>query len=601
VRALRLFAVLSLAGAGAAEAQLAVPQTQNLEKLLILNVPADPSSDSALAMPVIDAARDRLTAMARYKVMVVPKAKICEALTQSGFPCTALLTQQQAQQLAKALGVNSYNTGSVGHNGGHLVANVRIISGSSGFSSSFTVDGGNPGTPLALGEVIAQRLNKIVRAAEFARSCNEQRSRNALDRALAEANKAFAIEPNLTEAHLCVAGILEIKRAPLDSIVAALKRALKGDPGNQSVWGRVANISLQKADTAGALDAFDSLLAYNPGDLGLARSFGALLVQNKQFERAERRISDVLKRSPGDQALMDLRKRACIEGGLYSCTLGILRIEVEGDSTKLADTTMLKLALANAQAASDTQSLLWWARAAYKRYPTTVAFLKQLGGAHALAGNVDSALFYYRKAVAQNPSDVQTSLLIAKTIVDAAVWDTAAAGPCTRTNDTTCLKRLRAPFVAKVEPARQYLAAGFVSPDTAIRLTTDVIALGGGSKLAQAGAYDAAYPWLDQLLTQIAPRSPADTTGPRQAIRLQASFWYGLSSALSLGPTYQTMVKDKNCDLAKSINDRLQRSVQAIDFGGRVAPSVAIQMRSILMQYSNQMPKVKQAFKCMNF
>jgi len=601
VRALRLFAVLSLAGAGAAEAQLAVPQTQNLEKLLILNTPAEPSSDSALAMPVIDAARDRLTAMARYKVMVVPKAKICEALTQSGFPCNALLTQQQAQQLAKALGVNSYNTGSVGHNGGHLVANVRIISGSSGFSSSFTVDGGNPGTPLALGDLIAQRLNKIVRAAEFARTCNEQRSRNALDRALAEANKAFAIEPNLAEANLCVATIREVQHAPADSIIAALGRALKGDPGNQTVWGRMAAIYLQKGDTAGALNAYDSLLSYNPNDLNLAKGLASLLVQQKQFERAERLISNVLKRSPGDQQLMDMRKRACIEGGLYSCTLEILRTEVTNDTAKLSDTTQLKLALANAQAASDTQALLWWARAAYKRHPTTVAFVKQLGGAHALAGNVDSALSYYRKAVAQNPNDVQTSLLIAKTIVDAAVWDTTVSGPCQRRNDTTCLKQLRVPFVAKIEPARQYLAAGFASPDTAIRLTTAVISLGGGSKIAQAGAYDAAYPWLDQLLTQIAPRSPADTTGPRQAIRLQASFWFGLSSALSLGPTYQTMVKDKNCDLAKSINDRIQRSVQAMDLGGRVAPSVAIQMRSILMQYSNQMPKVKQAFHCRNF
>jgi tetratricopeptide (TPR) repeat protein len=449
--------------------------------------------------------------------------------------------------------------------------------------------------------LIAQRLNKIVRAAEFARTCNEQRSRNALDRALAEANKAFAIEPNLAEANLCVATIREVQHAPADSIIAALGRALKGDPGNQTVWGRMAAIYLQKGDTAGALNAYDSLLSYNPNDLNLAKGLASLLVQQKQFERAERLMSNVLKRSPGDQQLIDMHKRACIEGGLYSCTLEILRIEVTNDTAKLSDTTELKLALANAQAASDTQALLWWARAAYKRYPTTLAFVKQLGGAHALAGNVDSALFYYRKAVAQNPNDVQTSLLIAKTIVDAAVWDTAAAGPCTRTNDTTCLKRLRAPFVAKIEPARQYLAAGFASPDTAIRLTTDVIALGGGSKLAQAGAYDAAYPWLDQLLTQIAPRSPADTTGPRQAIRLQASFWYGLSSALSLGPTYQIMVKDKNCDLAKSINDRLQRSVQAMDLGGRVAPSVAIQMRSILMQYSNQMPKVKQAFKCRNF
>jgi tetratricopeptide (TPR) repeat protein len=262
---------------------------------------------------------------------------------------------------------------------------------------------------------------------------------------------------------------------------------------------------------------------------------------------------------------------------------------------------MLKLALANAQAASDTQSLLWWARAAYKRYPTTVAFVKQLGGAHALAGNVDSALFYYRKAVAQNPNDVQTSLLIAKTIVDAAVWDTTVTAPLVRRNDTTSLRPLKTAFVAKVDPARQYLAAGFASPDSAIRLTAAVISLGGGSKLAQAQAYDAAYPWLDQLLTQLTPRSAADTTGPRQAIRLQASFWFGLSSALTLGGPYKHMVDTKSCDEAKSINDRIQRSVQAMDLGGRVAPSVAIQMRSILMQYGNQMPKVKQAFKCRNF
>src|SRR5262245_11750294 len=305
VRVLRLVAVLTLCGMGAAAAQLAVPQTQNLEKLLILNVPAEPATDSAASLAVIDAVRDRLTAMARYKVMVVPKAKICEALTQSGFPCTALLTANQASQLAKALGVNSYNVGKVGHNGGHLVADVRIISGSSAFSTSFKEDGGNPGTPQTLGEAIALRLNKIVRAAEFARSCNEQRSRNALDRALAEANKAFAIEPNLTEGHLCVAAVLEIQRAPLDSIVAELKRALRGDPGNQGVWGRIANISLQKGDTAGALDAFDSLLAYNPGDLNLARSFSSLLVQNKQFERAHRVNVNVLQPPPGEQGPRD--------------------------------------------------------------------------------------------------------------------------------------------------------------------------------------------------------------------------------------------------------------------------------------------------------
>lgn len=601
MRVLRLIAVLTLGGAGAVAGQLAVPQTQNLERLLILNVPAEPASDSVAAVAVIDATRERLIQLARYKVTVIPKAKICEALTQSGFPCNALLTDQQASQLAKALGVNSYNIGSVGRSGGRLGAAVRIISGGAGFSTSFNAEAGTAGTPQSLGEAIAQRLNAVVRAAEFARNCHEQRARNALPRALSEANKAFAIEPNLAAANLCVATIREVQHAPPDSIIAAAKRALKGDPANSEAWNRVAQASMVKGDTLGAFDAYDSLLAYNPADANLRKGLASLMLQHKQYERAERLLKVGLGITPADQQMSDMRKRVCIEGGLYVCTLEILRAEVAADTAKLSDTTQLKLALANAQAASDTQSLLWWARQAVNRHPASASFLKQLGGAFQLAGPVDSSIAYYQKALAQNPGDVSTSLLIAKTIVDNAVWDTAAARPLQARNDTAGLRQMRAPLITKLEVARPYLPAGYASPDSAIRLTTAVIGLSGGSKLAQAGAYDAAYPWLDQLLVQLAPRAPGDTTGPRQAIRAQGSFWFGLSSALSLGGPYKSMVDAKSCEQARVVNERIQRSLQAIDLGGRVAPSVAIQMRSILMQYATQMPKVKQAFKCRNF
>lgn len=601
MRVFRLIAVLTMSGAGVAAAQLPVPQSRPLERLLILNVPAEPASDSLAAVAVIDAARERLIQLARYKVNVIPRVKICEALTQSGFPCTALLTDQQASQLSKALGVNSYNIGHVSRSGGRLGAAVRIISGAAGFSASFRAEAGTAGTPQALGEAIGQRLSAVVRAAEYARSCNEARARNALARALSEADKAFAIEPNLAAANLCVATIREVQHAPPDSIIAAATRALTGDPGNAEAWNRVAQASMVKGDTLGALDAYDSLLAYNASDANLRKGLASLLLQQKQYERAERLLSAGLKVTPSDQQMSDMRKRVCVEGGLYACTLEILRAEVAADTMKLADTTELKLALANAQAASDTQSMLWWARQAVKQFPTSASFLKQLGGALQLAGQVDSSVVYYQQALAQNPGDVPTSLLIAKTVVDHAVWDTAAARPLQQSNDTAGLRQMRAPLITRLEVARPYLATGYASPDSAIRLTTAVINLGGGSKLAQAGAYDAAYPWLDQLLVQLAPRAPGDTTGPRQAIRLQGSFWFGLSSALSLGGPYKSMVDAKSCDQARTVNDRIQRSVEAIDLGGRVAPSVAIQMRNILMQYANQMPKVKQAFKCRNF
>lgn len=596
MRVLRVLAVLTFCAAVAAQAQLAI--TQPTEKLLLLPLSVTTPADSAASIATLDVARARLVQLARYKATVIPKAKICDALQQSGFPCDGLMTDVQAGQLARALTINSYDTGVLQRTGGQLVAKIRIISGGSGFASSFTLSGA---TPEVLGEAIAGRLFSIIRAAEYARNCTDQRSRNALDRALAEARKAFAIEPDLASANLCVATVYEVQRAPVDSMIAAARRALRGDSSNTTAWSTIASKLMVKGDTAGAIDAFHSMLGFNPSDKNLRLALAQQMLQHKQYADAETLLSEGLKLAPGDQQLGDLRKRACIEGGLYTCTLGILKDEATADSTKLSDTTTLKLALANAQAAPDTQAMLWWARAAVAHYPVSGAFLKQLGGAFQMAGQIDSAVFYYQKALAQNPGDTPTSVLIAKTMVDAAVWDTAAAGPCQRRNDTTCLRQLRTPFIAKVDPARQYVTPGYAAADSGLRLAAAVVGLSGGSKLAQAGAYDAAYVWLDQLLIQLAPRSPADTVGARHAIRRQGSFWFGLASALSLGAPYQLMVKEKSCDQARTINDRIQRSVQALDLGGSIAPSVAIQMRSILAQYGNQMPKVKQAFKCRNF
>ncbi len=599
MRLFRLLAVMTLGASGGAAAQLAVPSSQNLEKLLILPLPVAAAADSSASVAAMNLARERLTQLARYKVFVIPKTKICEALTQSGFPCDGLMSNQQASQLARALTINSYTTGMLTHNGSMLIAQIRVISGAGGFASSFTINGA--ATPPALGEAIARRMNTIVRAGEYARTCNEQRARNALDRALSEANKALAIEPDLAAAHLCVATIREVQHAPPDSVIAAARRALKGDPGNSEAWNTIATKSMVKGDTATAFEAYDSLLSYNPADANLRKGLAQLMMQQRKYDRAEQLLRLGLELNPSDQQMRDLRKRICIEGGLNWCILDLLAEEVQTDTNKLADTSTLKLGIGAAQQAADTQRFLWWTGAAVKRYPTNAPYQKLRGGAFELGGQIDSAVAHYKLALAITPNDVATSLLIAKTIVDHAVWDTAAAGACQRRNDTLCLRRMRAPFAAMLETARPHLTPGYASPDTALRLTTAVVGLGGGSKLAQAGAYEPAYPWLDQLLAQLAPLSAADTTGPRHQLRVQGSFWFGLSSALSLGGPYQIMVKEKNCDLAQSLNGRIQRSLQAIDLGGRVAPAVAIQMRNILMQYGAQMPKVKQAFKCRNF
>src|SRR3989442_15912292 len=110
----------------------------------------------------------------------------------------------------------------------------------------------------------------------------------------------------------------------------------------------------------------------------------------------------------------------------------------------------------------------------------------------------------------------------------------------------------------RVQSAGPSLLPGLVATAPGQRLTAAAIMLSAGSRLAQNGsAYDRAYPWLDTLLTVLAPRTPADTMSPRQQVRVSASFWYGLSSVLTLQVPYKRMIDSKNCEEAKLINERL--------------------------------------------
>ena len=128
---LRLVIVLALGAVTTASAQLAI--TQPTEKLLVLAIPVAAPADSAASVQAMDLARERLIALARYKVLTVPKPKICEALGASGFPCDILMAEQQASQLARSLSVNAYTTGLLSRNSASYTARIRISEGSSGF------------------------------------------------------------------------------------------------------------------------------------------------------------------------------------------------------------------------------------------------------------------------------------------------------------------------------------------------------------------------------------------------------------------------------------------------------------------------------------
>lgn len=598
-----LVVALMAGAAGSASAQLAVQVPT--EKLLVLAMTAAPA-DSATSIALADALRDRITSLAKYKVLVITKAKLCEALTASGFPCDVLLDDQQARQLSRFLSVSAYTTGSLTRRDATLTANVRVIDiSSSGMPASFSIP--SPGTTPAFAEAIAQRLNTIIRASEQVRECTTNRQRGAFPRALAAAAKAIVSDPTSAGANLCIATVYEAQRMPVDSIIAASTRALKGDPCNSTAWENIARGWQQKNDTLKSIDAFIQQLECEPKNSSRRMAIAQLLRQMKEFQRAIDLLDTGLKLQAGDQQMLDLKVRIAIEGSLWKSAVGGLIEQVGHDSSLAKDTTWLNTAIGAAQSAPDTQALLRFTEVAVRNFPNSIRFLKARGGAFEMAGMVDSAVYIYKKTLGlEQGNDVTLSLLIAKTIVDHAQYDTATARQLTARKDTIALHALQQAFAEKVDSARPFLHPGLVSSDTGQKLTAAVLMLTGGSKIAQAAAYNSSYIWLDTLLQVVAPRAPSDTTGPRFQVRINASFWFGLSSILTLGPTYQAMTKlpasdRQRCDKAKAVFDRLDRTKAALTLGRRVHPPTADQMLGFVAQYDKARPQVKAAFKCRNF
>jgi tetratricopeptide (TPR) repeat protein len=598
VRLLRLVAGL-MCVAAAAPAQLAYQQPA--EKLLLLALTVKAPADSAMSIAVMDAAREKLGQMARYKVQVIPKPKLCEALKASDYTCDVLLDETQANQLGRFLTVNAYTTGTLERTGGTLTAALRVHDiGSSGLAALFTVSAAPPATAAALGDAIAQRLNTLIRAAEQARDCNEQRQKSQFARALDAARKALSIEPNLTAANLCIESVYEAERLPIDSLIAAALRATRGDSLNATAWEQIGHFYQQKGDTLKAVDAFMHELAGEPQNVQLRLGIVELLRQQKQYERAKTLLDEWLARNPSDQRAADFLLRICLEGELWRCVVDRFVAQYASDTTKQADSAFLKSAIGAAQQIGDTTHLLMFAHAAVRRFPKSPPFWEALGSAFDLKGQRDSSVWAYRQAFATDPNRLNIALLIAKTIVDGTVYDTAHAPPKA---DTTALRAYRHAFADRLDTARAYVAKALAAPDSGLRLRAAVILLNGGSKLTQAQAHERALPWLDQALQIVAQRTPADTVGPRMQIRRQASFWYGVASVGPLFAQYSAMIKSKskNCVEAKAINDWLGRTKGALITGAPVHPPTANAMLSNVVKLETVMPQVKKQFKCTNF
>lgn len=596
----RLVALLVVAGVATAPAQLAV--TAPSQKLLLLPLTVRAAADSLTSIQVMDAARDRLTALAHYKVLVVPKSKLCEALLASGYSCDVLMQDGEAGQLARFLQVNAYNTGSLQRRGAKVDATVRVHeNGGSGMAALIQVSAS--GTPQAVGDTLAQRLNSIIRAAESARDCNDKRQRGALPAALEAARRAILIEPNLPAAHLCIAVVYEAQRMPLDSMLGEYRRALKGDSLNGTAWDAIARIYQQKGDSLAAIDAFIHELGGEPHNGRLRVAIAIQLGQLKKYAEACDLLNAGLELNPQDPAMHELRQRLGIEGEQWTCVLEELHASVAMDSARAADSTFLNTGIGAAQKANDPGEQVFFTTLATTHFPKVAKYWNARGTAYAGAGKPDSALWALKQSLALNPQDVPTGLLVARSMIDQATYDTARARALDAAHDSAGVKAMRNALAETLDSARGYLSRAATSADSTIQLNVAAVTREAGEKLVRAGAGERAVPWLEQSLQLLgfAPATPGDTTGPRAGLRVNGSFWYGLAAFGGLRDEFTAMAKTKNCVEAKAFNDHLNRVRAALTLGRSVHAPTVDRYLGFLANFDKPMQSVRQSFKCKNF
>jgi len=237
-------------------------------------------------------------------------------------------------------------------------------------------------------------------------------------------------------------------------------------------------------------------------DLTASLELAEALLDAPELEaRRVRPVLDLLaasERIAGDAKMLDLKNRICIEGQQWRCVLDGFVQRADADTAVLADSAFLKGALGAAQQVADTQQLLAFSRAAVRHFPRSVAFWKALGQAFELKGAPDSVLAAYRKLLALDPSDMKASLLVAKAIVDQAVYDTATANRLK--GDSVRLRAFRMAFADRLDTAHAYLSRAIASPDSGQQLTAAVILL----ILAVIGVI---VPIMPQILSSLVQRA----------------------------------------------------------------------------------------------
>lgn len=553
---------------------------QQLDRLLVLApVPVDPG-DSANAIAIGDEFRSRMEGKTRRQMNVVAKDRIGEALEASGFSREALLDASASEQLARFLQADAYILGRVEQNSSPMV-HLRLVDiRRTGLSGWIHYQAPAGSTPRQIADGLANQMDAHLRAADAARDCVERRDRRDFTAAKDRARRAFQSVPNHAGAAMCLAIVFEAARDPADSQIVALEMAVKGDSTSTRAWEMLGRQYQVKGDTLKAAETFIKQLEADPTDSRLRTGVAALLITQKQYDRARVLLDEGIRQNPGDLQLMQLKARACKDGSLWPCLLEANAALYEVDSSLTGNAQFYLETFGAAQSANDTAAMLRWSGEAVRRIPENVVFWRARANALKTAGQEDSALVAYERISQLDPSDIASQLQIAEIVMAGIRIDSGVP------LDTARLARVDA-LLSKVIALRTTPAGA--PADTNVWLNVAFRYFQPGSQLVQKRvSFPLGTYWLEQAVKY----------DVRRQLAAQASFFLGLGYFFQLGDLDAQLRESKSCDLVVREADLIAKAKAAMTAGASLQQATANQILQYLGQYEGLIPQYRQSFKC---
>jgi tetratricopeptide (TPR) repeat protein len=292
-----------------------------------------------------------------------------------------------------------------------------------------------------------------------------------------------------------------------------------------------------------------------------------------EFEVARELAEEWIESNPLDVAMMQLKARACVEGGLWDCALSSFAEQYELDSSLVGDSVFYQQVVGAAQASSDTVAMLYWTGEAIVQAPGVIPLWRAHASALAFAGMTDSVVSIYEHLLSLDPTDYRSALAGSRIMLDDLTIDTLTP------LDT-----------ARLQKGMEFLdRATTATRDTNVLMNVAVTQYEKGSALVRARIQ---IPMAVELLER------AVANDLRGQLTQPAHFFLAFGLILRIYEFDPQVTEAESCEMVEEEAQMIARGKEAIEIGAPVSPATAEQFLQQFNNFEQRIPTLRRAYEC---